>query len=127
MKRRFYTAGTFEETEIRPGLFGSVMEGEQTTAVRWEFLPGMPRTGIHHHDDHEQFGLVVSGRIELEIGGEVRTLGAGEMYYAPKGVPHGRTVVIGDEPAVVIDVFSPRREEYVRAAHGGPAFDPVSA
>jgi hypothetical protein len=34
--------------------------------------------------------------------------------------------VIGDEPAVVIDFFTPPREEYVRAAKGGPAYDPVT-
>jgi quercetin dioxygenase-like cupin family protein len=127
MKRSFYGLGEFEQTEIRPGLHGAVMEGELATAVRWEFPPSMPRTGIHHHDDHEQFGFIVSGRIEVEIGGEVRVLGAGEIYYAAKGVPHGHTVVVGDEPAVVIDFFSPPREEYVRAAHGGPAFDPVAS
>jgi quercetin dioxygenase-like cupin family protein len=127
MKRSFYGLSEFEQTEIRPGLQGAVFESELATAVRWEFQPGMPRTGIHHHDDHEQFGFIISGRIEVEIGGEVRVLGAGEIYYAAKGVPHGHTVVVGDEPAVVIDFFSPPREEYVRAAHGGPAFDPVAS
>ncbi len=53
-------------------------------------------------------------------------MGPGESYYVPKGVPHGRTIVIGSEPAVVIDYFSPPREEYVLAANGGPAFDPVT-
>ncbi len=127
MDRRFYTTGTYQQTEIRPGLFGAVIEGDQSTAVRWEFAPGMPRTGIHWHDEHEQFGLVASGRIELEIGGEVRELGPGEMYHVPKGVHHGRTVVLGAEPAVVIDFFTPPRVEYVLAAHGGPLADPVES
>jgi quercetin dioxygenase-like cupin family protein len=127
MKRQFYGSREFEQTEIRPGLFGAVMEGAMATAVRWEFPPGMERTGIHHHDEHEQFGLIVSGHIEVEIGGQVRVLGPGEIYYAAKGEPHGHTVVVGDEPAVVIDFFSPPREEYVRAANGGPAFDPVAS
>lgn len=126
MDRRFYTTGSYEQTEIRPGLSGSVMEGARSTAVRWEFAPGMARTGIHWHDDHEQFGIVVSGRIELQVDGVVCELGPGEMYHVPKGVHHGGTVVIGNESAVVIDFFSPPREEYVRAAHGGPAYDPVA-
>jgi quercetin dioxygenase-like cupin family protein len=126
MTRSFYTLDAYEQTEIRPGLVGAVIAGERSTAVRWEFAPDMARTGIHQHDEHEQFGLVVSGRIELEIGGVVSQLGPGEMYYAPKGVPHGGTIVISDEPAVVIDFFSPPREEYVRAANGGPPFDPVA-
>lgn len=127
MNRRFYTHDAYVQTEIRPGLTGAVIDGERSTAVRWEFPPSMERTGIHQHDEHEQFGIVVGGRIELTIGGVTSQLGAGEMYYVPKGIPHGGTVVIGDEPAVVIDFFSPPREEYVRAANGGPAFDPVAA
>jgi quercetin dioxygenase-like cupin family protein len=126
MTQSFYTLDAYVQTEIRPGLSGAVVSGERSTAVRWEFPPGMTRTGIHLHEEHEQFGIVVGGRIELEIGGVTSQLGVGEMYYVPKGVPHGGTVVIGDEPAVVIDFFSPPREEYVRAANGGPAFDPVA-
>lgn len=125
MSRNFYTQGQYPQTEIRPGLFGSVIDGEKATAVRWEFAPDMERTGFHHHDEHEQFGIVVSGRIELTVDGVASVLGPGEMYYVPKGVRHGGTLVLSDEPAVVIDVFSPPREEYVRAANGGPAFDPV--
>lgn len=127
MKRKFYGSNEFDQTEIRPGLFGAVMEGDLATTVRWEIPPGTPRTGIHHHDDHEQFGLVVAGRIEVEVGGEAREVGPGEMYYAPKGVPHGHMLVLGNENAVVVDFFSPPREEYVRAANGGPAFDPVTS
>jgi quercetin dioxygenase-like cupin family protein len=126
MTRNFYTLDAYVQTEIRPGLSGAVIGGERSTAVRWEFPPDMERTGIHQHDEHEQFGVVVDGQIELEIDGIVSRLGPGEMYYVPKGVPHGGTVVLGDDPAVVIDFFSPPREEYVRAANGGPAFDPVA-
>lgn len=126
MDRRFYTAGDFEQTEVRPGLFGAVIEGEKGTMVRWEFAPDMPQTGIHWHDDHEQFGVVLSGRIETQIGDDVRELGPGDMYHAPKGVHHGRTRVLGNDPAVILDFFSPPREEYVAAAHGGMAFDPVA-
>jgi quercetin dioxygenase-like cupin family protein len=126
MTRTFYTLDAYEQTEIRPGLLGAVIDGERSTVVRWEFAPDMARTGIHQHDEHEQFGIIVGGRIELQIGGVVCTLGPGEMYHIPKGIPHGGTVVIGDEPAVVIDFFTPPREEYVRAAKGGPAYDPVT-
>jgi quercetin dioxygenase-like cupin family protein len=126
MTRSFYTLDAYVETEIRPSLNAAVIDGQQATAVRWVFAPDMPRTGIHHHDDHEQFGVVLSGHIELEIGGVVSRLGPGEMYYAPKGVPHGGTIVLGNAPAIVLDFFSPPREEYVRAANGGPTFDPVA-
>ncbi len=127
MSHNFYKLDDYVETEVRPGLYGAVLVGEGSTAVRWVFAPDMPQTGIHHHDDHEQFGVVVDGHIELEIDGVVSRLGPGESYHVPKGVRHGRTIVIGDEPAVVLDFFTPRREEYVRALNGGPAFDPVAS
>ena len=126
MDHRFCMMDAKELAQIRPGLFGAIVAGEQATVVRWEFAPGMARTGIHWHDDHEQFGLVVSGRIETEIAGEVRQLGPGDIYYVPRKVPHGHTLVIGDEPVALVDFFTPPRADYVAAASGGAAVDPVN-
>lgn len=64
---------------------------------------------LHHHS-HEQGGIVLSGRMELTIGEETRTLGPGEMYLIPPDVPHRATAIGG--PAVAMDVFSPVREDY---------------
>lgn len=127
MRRKIYRHDDFELTEVRPGLFGAVIEGDQSTLVRWEFPPGQPRTGAHTHDEHEQYGILVTGRIEMEIAGEPVELGAGDIYWVPAGTPHGRTLVIGDEPAVVLDVFVPPREEYVAVAHGAAPVDPVGS
>lgn len=126
MRRNVYRSDDLELTEIRPGLFGAVMEGDQSTLVRWEFPAGQPRTGIHSHDDHEQYGVVMAGRIELEIDGDVSRLAAGDLYWVPAGTPHGRTLVLGEEDAVVLDVFVPPRAEYVAAAHGAAPTDPTS-
>ena len=76
-----------------------------------------------HQHPHEQGGVVLSGRMELTIGGETRTLGPGEMYLIPPDTPHRATAVGG--PAVVMDVFSPVREDYAArmrqaAAGAGP-------
>jgi quercetin dioxygenase-like cupin family protein len=125
VRSNVYRHGELELTEVRPGLFGAVIEGDKSTLVRWEFPPGQPRTGIHSHDEHEQYGIMLAGRIELEIDGEAIELGTGDIYWVPPGTPHGRTLVLGDEPAVVLDVFVPPRSEYVAAAHGGPPADPV--
>jgi quercetin dioxygenase-like cupin family protein len=126
MRRNVYRHDDLELSEVRPGLFGAVLEGDQSTLVRWEFPPGQPRTGTHSHDEHEQYGILVSGRIEMEIDGEPTELRTGDIYWVPAGMPHGRTLVLGDEPAIVLDVFVPPRTEYVAAAHGGPPADPVA-
>jgi quercetin dioxygenase-like cupin family protein len=64
---------------------------------------------LHHHP-HEQGGMLLEGRMELTIGDEVRICEAGSMFIIPPGIPH-RAVAI-DGPAVVLDVFSPVREDY---------------
>ena len=69
---------------------------------------------LHDHP-HEQGGILISGKMELQIGEEVRVVDPGGMYLIPGGVPH-RAVAIGG-PAVVLDVFSPIREDYAELAN----------
>jgi quercetin dioxygenase-like cupin family protein len=69
-----------------------------------------------HSHPHEQGGMVVSGRMELTIGGETRTLGPGAMYLIPPNMPHRAAAV--DGPVVALDVFSPVREDYAERMKG---------
>lgn len=64
---------------------------------------------LHKHP-HEQGGMLISGRMQLTIGEETRVCEPGEMYLIPGDVLH-RAVAV-DGPAVVLDVFSPIREDY---------------
>ena len=63
-----------------------------------------------HAHPHEQGGIVLHGELEFNINGEVRKLHPGDLYIIPGGVEHG--VHVGAEPAKVMDIFSPAREEY---------------
>jgi quercetin dioxygenase-like cupin family protein len=67
---------------------------------------GVPR----HNHPHEQVGYVVSGRLELTIGDDVRVIGPGDAYLMPSNVPHHTHAL---EDTVVVDVFSPVREDYL--------------
>jgi len=42
----------------------------------------------HKHDDTDDFFLVVSGTLEIELRDRTVTLGPGEIYVVPKGVEH---------------------------------------
>ena len=64
---------------------------------------------LHRHP-HEQGGILISGKLELTIGEEVRQVEAGAMFLIPPNVLH--KAVAYDGPAVVLDVFSPVREDY---------------
>jgi len=62
-----------------------------------------------HTHPHEQTGYLVSGRMRLRIEDEARDLSPGDSWMIPGGVPHEATAL---GPALIIDVFSPPREEY---------------
>ena len=66
---------------------------------------------LHSHP-HEQAGMLLKGKLQLTIGDETRIMEPGNMYIVPGGVPH-RAVAI-DGPVLVLDIFSPIREDYVR-------------
>ena len=81
-----------------------ILTGEHMHLIRAVYEPGA--TYEMHSHPHEQFSLLLSGRMLLTVGGEIREIGPGDGWYAPGGVPHGGEV-LGDEPAVFIDVYSP--------------------
>jgi quercetin dioxygenase-like cupin family protein len=56
--------------------------------------------------------MLLKGRVELTIGDDVRICEAGSMFIIPPGTPH-RAVAV-DGPAVILDVFSPVREDYAK-------------
>jgi len=63
-----------------------------------------------HSHPHEQVGLMLEGRAVFRIGGEEKTLGPGDLFRIPGGVPH--RVVALEAPVRVLDIFNPVREEY---------------
>ena len=52
------------------------------------FEPGQSQR-IHRHAGDDKFYLVLSGRAKVSVGGEVRTMSAGDLIVAPAGVEHG--------------------------------------
>ncbi|MBL8826757.1 MAG: cupin domain-containing protein [Planctomycetaceae bacterium] len=64
---------------------------------------------LHSHP-HEQGGILISGTLNLTIGDETRRCEPGAMFIIPPHTPH-RAVAVGG-PCVVLDVFSPVREDY---------------
>ena len=63
---------------------------------------------VHSHP-HEQVGYLAEGHVEMQIDGEKYKLMKGDSYYAPSNIRHG---VLTLEPTVIVDTFSPPREDY---------------
>jgi quercetin dioxygenase-like cupin family protein len=76
--------------------------------VRVEFDKGA--VGDVHSHIHSQIAYVESGEFEVFIDGETRRLGPGDSFYAPPNRDHG---VVCLKPGVLIDVFSPMREDFL--------------
>lgn|SRR5574344_368252 len=66
--------------------------------------------GALHHHPHEQIGYVVSGSFEVSDGGKKTVIHAGDTYYESPNAEHG---VVALEDSVLIDVFTPMRDEFV--------------
>jgi unsaturated pyranuronate lyase len=63
-----------------------------------------------HSHVNEQLGIVIRGSVSFRIGDETRDLGPGGTWRIPPNAPH--EVRTGPDGAVVIDVFSPAREDW---------------
>jgi len=67
--------------------------------------------GYVHTHPHEQVSYILKGSFEVEIDGEKEILTVGDSFYAGPEVPHG---VLALEEAVIMDVFTPQREEFLK-------------
>ncbi len=94
--------------EMVPGLLRrTLVEGKSMMVCECTFAPGV-KVPNHSHP-HEQVGYVVSGKIHITIDGRSFDLGTGDSYCAPSNVPHSAFTL---EHSVVVDTFSPPREDY---------------
>jgi quercetin dioxygenase-like cupin family protein len=71
--------------------------------------------GNLHQHYHSQITHVESGIFEVEIGDEKKVLTSGDAFYIPPNVMHGAVCL---EAGVLIDVFSPMREDFVNNSEG---------
>lgn len=75
-----------------------------------EFLLKKGSAVPSHSHPHEQTGYLVKGRLQFTIGSDEFDAAPGDSWCIAGGVEHGVEVV---EDAVVLEVFSPVREDYL--------------
>lgn len=66
--------------------------------------------GALHHHPHTQITYVVSGKFEFEVAGEKRIVKAGDALLKRDSVEHGCVCL---EAGILLDIFTPMREEFV--------------
>ena len=66
--------------------------------------------GAPHSHPHVQASYVAQGRFEVTVGGETRTLDAGDSFIVPPDVVHGVKALT---PGRLVDSFTPQREDFL--------------
>jgi quercetin dioxygenase-like cupin family protein len=86
-----------------------MLHTETMTVARIHLAAGavVPR----HEHPNEQVANVLTGRLRFVVGDEEVVVAGGESVALPSGVPHEVEAL---DDSLVIDVFSPVREDWVR-------------
>ena len=69
---------------------------------------------LHSHP-HEQLGIVLEGMQALVVAGVAHEMTPFEAYVLPGGIEH--SAYCGPEGALVLDIFTPVREDYQERWH----------
>jgi quercetin dioxygenase-like cupin family protein len=94
---------------VAEGIDRQMVVGNKLMVCRLTFRPNVD-TPVHSHP-HEQITLVEKGRVRFSIGAETRLAAAGDVLHFAPGMMHGATIL--DEEVVLIDIFSPIREDFL--------------
>ena len=104
-----YNWNLLEEQPLNPLLGRKMMHGQSMTIARIRLRKGAV-VPMHSHAN-EQISMLESGALRFTIAGEERVLRAGEALVIPPDAPH---MVEALEDSLAVDVFSPRREDWMR-------------
>lgn len=100
--------------QTAPGVKRKIMSyDERLMLVKVAFEKG--GVGSVHSHYHTQITHVESGVFEVMIAGEKKVLGAGDSFYVPPHAEHGAVCL---EAGVLIDTFSPMREDFLQQREG---------
>lgn len=100
--------------ELAPGVTTRVFPGDQAMLSVVTLAPNAEGS-LHHHPE-EQWGVLLEGSALRIQGDEEFRVAKGDFWRTPGNVPH--TIKAGPEGAVILDVFSPPREEYRKPGKG---------
>jgi quercetin dioxygenase-like cupin family protein len=97
--------------EIQPGVQRRILAHDSTVMmVLYRIAPGS--TFAKHTHPHVQSGTVLQGGGLFQVGEETWPLKVGSAYTIPGGVAH-ELKADAKSPTIILDVFTPRREEFL--------------
>lgn len=99
---------------LAAGLETRVFAGDQVMVSVVRIAPGC--SGAVHSHPEEQWGYLIKGSGVRTQDGVGHPVEVGHLWHTPGNVAHGFTA--GEEGAVILDIFSPPRDEYRRPGSG---------
>lgn len=109
MSEMFIREAASEWQDLGGGVRRKILGHNDTMMmVRVSFEAGS--IGPLHSHPHVQSAVVEKGSFDVTIDGRTERLGAGDGYLVPPNVVHG---VVALEPGVLLDVFTPPREDFL--------------
>jgi quercetin dioxygenase-like cupin family protein len=105
----FRKNGTADKKELLEGVhMRTLVHGEKTLMGQFSVAKGSSIPS--HSHPHEQTGFMVSGKLRFKIEDDVMEAVTGDSWCIPGDVEHSVEAL---EDSVVIEVFSPVREDYL--------------
>lgn len=109
--KKFIPADSQEWEVLGSGLERKILGyNEDLMVVRVKFV----KDGVAamHAHPHTQSSYIASGKFEFTVDGETRVVAEGDGILIKPNQPHACLCL---EPGIVIDTFSPMREDFVAA------------
>jgi len=99
-----------EEERLEKGISRKILaRGGSLMMVEVCFKKG--ERGLLHSHPHEQVSYIQKGSFEFELDDKKEIVSKGDSIYIPSGNPHGVLALVD---SVIIDVFTPQREDFLR-------------
>ena len=102
-----------EKEQVSDLLKRQAIHGEIMTVARLEMSKGCVIAPHSHHN--EQISMPEKGRVKFTVDGNPVILSPGDSLHILPNLVHSAEAL---EDAVVVEVFSPRRDDWIRAKLG---------
>jgi len=96
---------------VSSGIRRFVFTLDHIMGVYFEIEPGI--VFAEHSHPNEQMGILIKGTVKWKIRGKEMITKGPVLYRIPYQEPHSAEI-IGDEPALFLDIFYPHRKEFLK-------------
>ncbi len=98
-----------EIEQLSDKLTRQMISGDNATISQLVLKRGA--TVPRHSHINEQYSWIISGKLKFIFDDREMVLGAGEILLIPANTPHA---AVAEEDTVDVDIFAPRREDWIR-------------